>query len=71
MRVEPRNYHTVAATAPDVAQEVGRLAAHRMSGPLGLQGLASDPVPPRAIVVGRADGRRHAPRCATSSTATR
>ncbi|MGN6799051.1 MAG: cyclic nucleotide-binding domain-containing protein, partial [Gaiellaceae bacterium] len=52
MRVEPRNFHTVAATAPDVAKEVGRLAGHRMSGPGGLQGLASDPVPPRAIVVG-------------------
>jgi thioredoxin reductase (NADPH) len=52
MRVEPRNFHTVAASAPDVAKEVGRLAAHRMSGPLGLQGLASDPVPPRAIIIG-------------------
>ena len=52
MRVGPRNYHSVAATAPDVAKEVGRLAAYRMSGPGGLQGLASDPVPPRAIVVG-------------------
>ena len=52
MRVEARNYHTVAATAPNVAQEVGRLAAHRMSGPAGLQGLASDPVPARAIVLG-------------------
>ena len=52
MRVEPRNFHTVAASAPDVQLEVGRLAAHRMSGPLGLQGLASDPVPPRAIVIG-------------------
>ena len=52
MRIEPRNYHSVASTAPDVALEVGRLAGHRMSGPGGLQGLASDPVPPRAIVVG-------------------
>src|SRR5437762_9434028 len=52
MRIEPRDFHTIAATAPDVAKEVGRLAAHRMSGPLGLQGLASDPVPPRAIIVG-------------------
>ena len=52
MRVEARNYHTLAAAAPNVAQEVGRLAAHRMSGPAGLQGLASDPVPPRAIVLG-------------------
>jgi len=52
MRIEPRRYHSVASTAPDVALEVGRLAGHRMSGPGGLQGLASDPVPPRAIVVG-------------------
>jgi thioredoxin reductase (NADPH) len=52
MRIGPRNFHTVAAAAPDVAKEVGRLAAHRMTGPGGLQGLASDPVPPRAIVVG-------------------
>jgi thioredoxin reductase (NADPH) len=52
MRVEPRNFHTVAATAPNVAQEVGRLAGHRMTGPLGLQGLASDLVPARAIVLG-------------------
>jgi thioredoxin reductase (NADPH) len=37
---------------PDVAQEVGRLAAHRMSGSRGLRGLAADPPPPRAIVVG-------------------
>ena len=52
MRIEPRDFHTVAAVAPNVAKEVGRLAAHRMSGPLGLQGLASDPVPPRVIIAG-------------------
>src|SRR5947208_3893589 len=52
MRVEPPDYHTVAALAPDVAKEVGRLAAHRMSGKGGLQGLAADPPPPRAVVVG-------------------
>jgi thioredoxin reductase (NADPH) len=52
MRIEPRDYHGVAATAPDVAKEVGRLASHRMSGLRGLQGLAADPPPPRAIVVG-------------------
>src|SRR5438045_1529446 len=27
MRVEPRDYHAVAAVAPDVGKEVGRLAA--------------------------------------------
>ena len=52
MRVEPRDYHAVAAVAPDVALEVGRLAAYRMSGPGGLQGLAAKPARPRAIVIG-------------------
>jgi len=52
LRLEPRDYHAVASMAPAVAQEVGRLAAHRMAGPRGLQGLASERRPPRAIVVG-------------------
>jgi thioredoxin reductase (NADPH) len=52
MRVSPPDYHTVAAVAPDVGKEVGRLAAHRMTGARGLQGLASESSPPRAIVVG-------------------
>ena len=52
MRIEPHDYHVIASVAPDIATEVGRLASHRMSGLGGLQGLASDPPPPRAIVVG-------------------
>src|SRR4051812_19489151 len=52
MRIEPHEYHTLASAAPGVAKEVGRLAAHRMSGLRGLQGLAADPPPPRAMVVG-------------------
>jgi thioredoxin reductase (NADPH) len=52
MRIEPRDYHAVVAVAPDVGKEIGRLAANRMSGPGGLQGIAADPPPPRAIVVG-------------------
>ena len=51
-RVEPRDYHALAAVAPALAAEVGRLAAHRMGGTGGLQGLASAPPAPRAIVLG-------------------
>src|SRR3954470_12507615 len=32
MRLEARDYHAIAAVAPELAQEVGRLASHRMSG---------------------------------------
>jgi len=52
MRIDPAAYHSLSAVAPEVAQEIGRLAAHRMGGSHGLQGLAADPPPPRAIVVG-------------------
>jgi thioredoxin reductase (NADPH) len=52
MRVEPRDYLAVAANAPGLAEEIGKLARHRMGGGRGLQGLAADPPPPRAIVAG-------------------
>jgi thioredoxin reductase (NADPH) len=52
MRVEAQDYHAVAAAAPDLGKDVGRLAAHRIGGAAGLQGLAAEPPPPRAIVVG-------------------
>ena len=53
MRIDPHDYHALTATAPHIAQEVGRLAAHRMSGLRGLQALAAEPPAPRAIVVGQ------------------
>src|SRR5436190_1465019 len=52
MRIAPADYHAIVAVAPEVAEEVGKLASHRIGGPGGLQGLAADPPPPRAIVVG-------------------
>ena len=52
MRIEPRDYHAVVASALHVAVEVGRLATERMTGVGGLQGLAADLPPARAIVVG-------------------
>ena len=52
MRIEPGDYYAVAARAPDVAREVGKLASNRIGGPGGLQGIAAEPPPPRAIVVG-------------------
>jgi thioredoxin reductase (NADPH) len=51
LRIEPADYHAVVADAPDVGKVVGALAAHRIGGPGGLQGLAAAPPPPRAIVV--------------------
>jgi thioredoxin reductase (NADPH) len=52
LRLGPQEYHAVAAAAPDVARAVGALAANRISGPRGLQGIAAEAPPPRAILVG-------------------
>jgi thioredoxin reductase (NADPH) len=52
MRIEPHDYHAVAAVAPAVAEEVGRLASHRIGGTTGLQGIAAAQAPPRATVLG-------------------
>jgi thioredoxin reductase (NADPH) len=52
MRIEPHDYHAIAAVAPEVAEQVGKLSSNRISGSSGLQGLAAERHPPRAIVVG-------------------
>ncbi len=57
MRIEPNDYHALASATPSIAEEVGQLAANRIGGPGGLQGLAAAPERPRAIVLGhRWDG---------------
>jgi len=52
LRLDPHDYYTAVALHPDIGKEVGRLAAHRMGGSGGLQGLAAEPSPARAIVLG-------------------
>ena len=57
MQIDAHDYHRVAAEHPELAKAVGKLASNRIGGPHGLQGLAAEPPPPRAIVVGdRGDG---------------
>ena len=51
-RIEPHDYHALAAAAPEVGQRVGLLASNRMSGPRGLQAIVSAPASSRAIVLG-------------------
>ena len=52
LRLGPQDYHAVAAAAPEVARAVGALAADRIGGPGGLQGIAADAPPPRVVLVG-------------------
>ncbi|HKE37145.1 MAG TPA: cyclic nucleotide-binding domain-containing protein, partial [Candidatus Baltobacteraceae bacterium] len=49
MRIEPRDFHEAAATAPDLAAAVGALAQDRIAG---LHDIAADAPPARATVVG-------------------
>jgi thioredoxin reductase (NADPH) len=51
-RLESHDYRAVADVDPEVAKRVGVLAANRLSGTRGLQGLASEPLPFRAILLG-------------------
>ena len=52
MRIEPHDYHSIAAQEPGLVKAVGALAGNRMSGPGGLSGIAAEQRPPRAVVVG-------------------
>ena len=48
-QIEAHDYYATAARVPDVAVKVGEIARSRIGG---LQHIASEPVPPRATVVG-------------------
>jgi thioredoxin reductase (NADPH) len=60
LRLGPQDYHAVAAASPEVGGAVGALAADRIRGPGGLQGIAADAPPPRAVLL----GNRLDPACA-------
>jgi thioredoxin reductase (NADPH) len=49
LRLEASDYHAIAAVSPGIASRLGELARERISG---LQGIAADPPPPRAVVYG-------------------
>ncbi|HKC18768.1 MAG TPA: FAD-dependent oxidoreductase, partial [Candidatus Dormibacteraeota bacterium] len=53
LRLRAAEYHLVAAVDPIVSKAIGALAQFRMTGDRGLQGLASRPPAPRAIVLGQ------------------
>jgi thioredoxin reductase (NADPH) len=49
MRVEARQYYTVAATSPEFSTKIGALARERLGG---LQGIAAEPPKARVTMVG-------------------
>ncbi len=51
-RIEPNDYHAVAAVEPEIGKRVGLLTSHRIGGSSGLQALMSESAPFRAIVLG-------------------
>ncbi len=51
-RIEPHDYHALAAVAPQVRERVTLLANNRIGGPRGLQSIIAESAPDRAIVLG-------------------
>jgi thioredoxin reductase (NADPH) len=49
MRVEARQYYTIAAASPDLSTKIGALARERLGG---LQGIAAEPPKARVTMVG-------------------
>ena len=51
-RIDPHDYADLADAAPEVGERVRLLANNRIGGPRGLQSVASEHTPYRAIVIG-------------------
>jgi len=51
-RIEPHDYHALAAVVPEVGRQVGLLASNRIGGPRGLRSIVAETTPERAIVLG-------------------
>src|SRR3954471_20846417 len=47
LRLGPQDCHAAVAACPEIGTAVGALAAHRIGGPGGLQGIAADAPPAR------------------------
>ena len=71
MRVEPHDYHAIAALAPDVAARGRRLAGNRIERPRRPAGHRRGATAAARDRRRRSVGRRRAPTCGASSTATR
>jgi thioredoxin reductase (NADPH) len=56
-RIEPTDFRSLAAVAPEVGNQVRDLANNRIGGPRGLQSIIAESTPDRAIILGhRWDG---------------
>jgi thioredoxin reductase (NADPH) len=50
LRIDPRQYHALAAAAPSFAEAIGALALEHLGG---LQGITAEPPKPQVVVVGQ------------------
>jgi thioredoxin reductase (NADPH) len=49
IRIEPKDFHAVAAVAPEISAKLGAAALDRIEG---LQDIAAQPAPPELVVIG-------------------
>jgi thioredoxin reductase (NADPH) len=51
--LDAADYHALADHAPEVVRKIRELVDNRISGPKGLEGIAAQAQPPRAVLIGR------------------